>query len=401
MKQFYDVIVVGGGPAGSVAAWHAAQGGASVLLLEKDRDIGSPVRCAEGVDHDGLKLIVDPQPFFIQNRINGVNLVAPNGGVINIETKNTGYILKRNIFDYYLAELAVKAGAEVRTKSYVSDLLFENDRVSGVTFFSMGKSFKVRSSIVIGADGVESRIGRKAGIHTQLKLADIDSCVQYTLANIKVNSNICDFYFSHKIAPGGYLWVFPKSNNSANVGLGISGDFKQLESPKTYLDRFIQNRFPNASILTTTLGGVPTAKTISEIVKPGFMVVGDAARQVNPVSGGGIVSGMIAGKIAGQVAAKAVQSGDFSQNFLKKYERQWYKAEGNNHKNFYRLKKAVFSLTDENLNIATEAILKLPQDKRTIINVFKAVLIKNPKLFVVVISVFKDHLKTMFDPRSK
>ena len=398
MNEFYDVIVVGGGPAGSVAAWHAAQGGASVLLLEKDRDIGSPVRCAEGVGHDGLKLIVDPQPNFIQNRIDGINLIAPNGRIIHVETKDYGYILKRAVFDFYLAELAVKAGAEVRTKSYVNDLLFENSLVSGVTFVSMGKSFKVRSSIVIGADGVESRIGRQAGIRTQLKLSEIDSCIQYTLANIDVTANICDFYFSHKIAPGGYLWVFPKGDNLANVGLGICGDFNHLDSPKTYLDRFIQNRFPNASKLTTTIGGVPTAQTLREIVKPGFMMVGDAARQANPVSGGGIVSGMIAGKIAGQVAAQAVQAGDFSQNFLRDYEKQWNKAEGNNHKNFFRLKKAVFSLTDENLNLATDAILKLRQDKRTIINIFKAVLIKNPQLFVVVINVFKDHLKSVFDP---
>ncbi len=89
----------------------------------------------------------------------------------------------------------MKAGVEVVTKAYANDLLFENGRVAGVAFFSMGKSFKVPSSMVIGADGVESRIGRKAGIHTQLKLTDIDSCVQYTLANIEVNSNICDFYF--------------------------------------------------------------------------------------------------------------------------------------------------------------------------------------------------------------
>lgn len=398
MKEFYDVVVVGGGPAGSVAAWFAAQGGASVLLLEKNRDIGPPVRCAEGVGHDGLKLIVEPQPFFIQNRITGVNLIAPHGKKIHIENHDFGYVLNRNVFDHYLAELAAKSGAEIRTKSYASSLIFENDNVSGVNYSCLGKEFSVKCSIVIGADGVESRVGRWAGIHTQLKMKDIDTCVQYTLANIDVDPKNCDFYFSSKIAPGGYLWVFPKGEGKANVGLGIGGEYGQNESPKNYLDRFIADRFPEASFLTTTVGGVPTAKTLKEIVKPGFMLVGDAARQANPISGGGIVSGMIAGKLAGQVAADAVQKGDFSKKFLKEYEKQWNKAEGNNHKMFYRLKEAVYKLTDEDLNKAANAILKMPPEKRTIVNIFKTVLVNKPQLFVVILHVFKDHVKEVFDP---
>jgi len=398
MKEFYDVIVVGGGPAGAVAAWHAALGGVSVLLLEKDREIGSPIRCAEGVGDDGLRLIVEPKAKFIHNRIDGVNLIAPNGKKIYVGYDDLGYILNRSVFDHYLAELATKAGAEVRTKSYVDGLLFKNGSASGVTLQSLGKKFSIQSSIVIGADGVESRVGRWAGIHTQLKMKDIYTCVQYTLANIQVDSDTCDFYLSRNIAPCGYVWMFPKGKNIANVGLGVSGEYSQYHSPKYYLDKFVAEYFPNASILTSTVGGVPIAKTLKEIVKPGLILVGDAARQANPLSGGGIVSGMIAGKIAGQVAAEAVKTGDVSEKFLKKYEKQWNKAEGNNHQMFYRLKEAIYKLTDDDLNRASESILKLPANKRTIVNIFKTVLISKPHLFVVVVKVFKDHIKGVFDP---
>jgi len=234
MKDCYDVIVVGGGPAGAIAAWHAALGGASVLLLEKDRDIGVPVRCAEGVGDSGLRMIVEPQPQFIQNRIDGVNLIAPDRQVVHLESAEFGYILNRKVFDFYLAELAAKAGAEIMTKACADNLLFDQDRVAGVHFQSYGKGFSLRSDIVIGADGVESRVGRWAGIRTQLKLKDIETCVQYTLANIDINPHDCDFYFSRSIAPGGYLWIFPKGEGIANVGLGISGEFAKTGSPQNY-----------------------------------------------------------------------------------------------------------------------------------------------------------------------
>ncbi len=401
MKEKFDVVVIGGGPAGCVAAWHAAKGGASVLLLEKNRSIGPPVRCAEGVGDDGLRLIVEPQPFFIQNRLEGIRFIAPNGSAFEIETEKHGYILNRNVFDFYLAQLAAKEGAEIRTKAYVDSLLLNEGRITGVKFQALRKSYSVESSIVIGADGVESRMGRMAGIRTQLKMKDVESCIQYKLANVDMDTLICNLYFSREISPGGYAWVFPTGEGTANVGLGISGEYGKRYAPKDLLDRFVARLFPAASVLAITVGGVPVTQTLREIVKPGFMLAGDAARQTNPLSGGGIVSGMIAGKLAGQVAAEAVQKGNFSQNALKEYEKRWYKAEGNYHKMYYRLKETIYKLSDDDLNRATQAILKLPAEKRHIINIFKAVLFQKPSLMFDVMILFKDHVKNIINALGK
>ena len=359
------------------------------------------MRCAEGVGDDGLRLLVEPQPFFIQNRVEGIRFIAPNGNTIEVETKEYGYILNRNVFDYYLAELAAKEGAEIRTKAYVDSLALNDGRVTGVTFQALGKSYSVASAIVIGADGVESRAGRWAGIRTQLKMKDVESCIQYKLANVNVAPRICDLYFSREISPGGYTWVIPTGEGTANVGLGISGEYGKQHSPKDFLDKFVARQFPSASILSTTIGGVPVAQTLQKIVKPGFMLVGDAARQTNPLSGGGIVSGMIAGKLAGQVAAEAVQKGDFSQTALEEYEKRWYKAEGNYHKMYYRLKETIYKLSDDDLNRATQAILKLPAEKRHIINIFKAVLFQKPSLMFDVMILFKDHITNIISTLGK
>ena len=401
MNDQFDVIIVGAGPAGSVAAWHASMGGAKVLLLEKDRDIGSPVRCAEGVGAAGLRTILEPDQKWIASEITALNLVSPQGKTVTLNNVGLGYVLYRKIFDNVLAEKAADAGAEVLTKAYAESLLFdEAGAVNGVTFTHMGKRLSLRAKIVIGADGVESRVGRWAGIRTQLKMRDIETCVQYTMANVDVNPGICDFYFSHEMAPGGYIWVFPKGPGVANVGIGISGEYAEHKSPLRYLNEFVQERFPKGSILTTTVGGVPVAPTNKVIVKDGFMLAGDAAHQANPISGGGIVPAMVAGKIAGRVAAEAIQKGDVSAKFLKAYEKEWYKSQGTTHKMTYRLKEAVYKLTDEDLNRTADSILALPEEKRTIVNVFKKALYNKPTLILDALRVFKDRLTDVFEPLS-
>ncbi len=162
-RQKYDVIVVGGGPAGSTAARYVALNGARVLLLEKDRDIGVPVRCGEAVSDEGLRIFMEPDPRWIKSTITRIRLVSPSGHEIEFDLKAKGYILDRRIFDYDLAQYAAQEGATIVTKAYVSGLLFDGDYVKGVKGQYFGEDFEISSKIVIGADGVESRVGRWAG----------------------------------------------------------------------------------------------------------------------------------------------------------------------------------------------------------------------------------------------
>lgn len=388
MKDRYNVVVVGAGPAGSTAARFAAQSGASVLLLEKDREIGLPVRCAEGVGEKGIELVVKLQPNWLAQKISGVVFYPPTEESVAVESNDVGYILDRKIFDYELAEMAAKEGADVMTRAYVNGLLFENGKVAGVKMKHLGKEMEIKADLVIGADGVESRVGRWAGLKTRTSMKDIETCAQVTAANIDVDAQYCHFYFSNKNCPGGYTWIFPKGDGLANVGLGISGEYARYKSPMEYLNEFLASHFPKASPLTTVVGGVPCAPTLEKITADGLMLVGDAAHQANPVSGGGITSGMIAAKIAGEVAAAAVAEGDFSDKRLQEYVRRWYKAEGNKHKIFYKLKKFVYELTDEDLDNTARMLLDLPMEKRTLVSIFKSALIKHPSLIFDIVKVF-------------
>ena len=132
-KSKYDVVVVGGGPSGSMAAWEAAKGGASVCMLEKDRDIGYPVRCGEAAGESGLKQFVDIKDSWVAERITGAKLGSPSGKLVDVEFKSeTGFILNRRVFDYDLSRYAANAGAEVYTKAYVKNISNENGQVNGV-----------------------------------------------------------------------------------------------------------------------------------------------------------------------------------------------------------------------------------------------------------------------------
>ncbi len=169
--------------------------------------------------------------------------------------------------------------------------------------------------IVIGADGPESRIGRLAGIDTALALNDMESAAQYLLTNIEFNNEYCHFYFGNSISPGGYIWVFPKDENTANVGIGIKQDKAKGKTAKEYLDKWISRNFPSGQVISFIAGCVPAAKTLSKITGDHIILVGDAARQVNPVTGGGLSNILFAGNTAGEIAAEAVKKKISQTNF--------------------------------------------------------------------------------------
>jgi digeranylgeranylglycerophospholipid reductase len=388
MKDFYDIIVVGAGPAGSTAARYAAAGGASVLVLEKDRDVGYPVRCGEAVSHEGVIQFIEPDPKWIASTVRRFRIIAPNGSSVIPKLDGLAYVLERRIFDYELAKLAVREGAEAITKAYVYDLVRdeESSEILGVKALIKDQKVEIRSRIVIGADGVESRVGKWAGIDTTCHISDMESCAQVTVSGVDVEEDILDFYFGENVAPGGYLWVFPKGKDAANIGLGVSVEMAKKKAAIKYLEEFLENRFPSAAILTRIAGGVPCARTCDEIVKNNVMLVGDAAHQVNPMTGGGIISGMIGGMIAGQVAAETLRKNNLRH--LAEYERRWHKRLGWRHEVFYNIKTAMADFTDETFNQLCDLGAKLPEQRRTVGGIFRTAMWNRPSMLLDVARVF-------------
>ncbi|MDP8210966.1 MAG: NAD(P)/FAD-dependent oxidoreductase [Candidatus Stygibacter australis] len=384
----YDVVVIGAGPAGSVTARYAAEKGIKVLLLERDREAGIPVRCAEGVSQNGIAPFIDIDPKWIATKIDSACLHSPDGEIAYMYNNGTGYVLERRIFDTELCNLAIQAGAEMLTKADAVGLEFEGTKITGVRYEHNGEIKIANCSIVIGADGVESRVGRWAGINTTLALNDIDTCVQYTVSGIDFKSDTCHFYFGRDVSPGGYIWIFPKSNKTANIGIGISGDLAADKGPKEYLDEFMEKQFPDASVNYTVYGGVPTAWGINEYIKDNIMLVGDSARQVNPITGGGIVQAMIAARIAGRVAADSIAAGDQSKKYLLRYKKEWDAKLGKIQKTMYSMKEKFMNMNDEKFNKLVKMCQGIPKDEFSLKKLFSVAMKGNPLLVAEIAKTF-------------
>ncbi|MEM4331789.1 MAG: NAD(P)/FAD-dependent oxidoreductase [Candidatus Micrarchaeia archaeon] len=363
MKNEYDIIVVGAGPAGSLAAREAAKKGASVLVLDRRKELGAPVRCGEGLgakypEKFGIKL----SPAAVSAHINGARVVAPNlKDDIIIKTPETkGYVLDRKVFDKDLAKDAARAGASVFSKAEVYDLIQEDGKVKGVRVYFDGGRREVRSKIVIAADGAESVMARLAGMKDAVStLYDTDYGMEYEMTNVKLDENgrdysdLIELFFGREWAPRGYTWIFPKGKDVANVGVGIGG----LEAPNAihYLHKFIadprmKHRLGNASIVATKGGAIPVCQPIKEFVKDGFMVAGTAAHQVDPIHGGGIGLAMNAGRLAGIVAGECALDNKVDKASLDRYKTMWYDEEWGKFSKRLTLRKVLEKMNDDDFN---------------------------------------------------
>lgn len=388
MKENYDVIVIGAGPAGSTAARYAAEGGASVLLLERDREAGIPVRCAEGVSHNGIASFIDIDQRWIASKIDVACLHSPDGEKAYMYNNGAGYVLERRIFDTELCNLAIAAGAKMLTKADATGLIYEGQKIKGVKYVYDGNEREAGAKIVIGADGVESRVGRWAGIKTVLDLNDLDTCVQYTVSGVEFEADTCHFYFGQEVAPGGYIWIFPKGKNKANIGIGIAGDLAEGKGPREYLDEFMGANFPQAQANYIVYGGVPTAWGLKEYIKDNIMLVGDAARQVNPITGGGIVQAMIAARFAGHVAADSIKAGDQSKKFLLKYKKDWDNQLGKVQKTMYSMKEKFMKMNDERFNKLVKVCQNIPKEEFSLKKLFTEAMKGDPLLIAEIAKAF-------------
>ena len=364
----YDVIVVGSGPAGSVTARFAAEKGAKVLVIERRAEVGVPVLCGEGISRKIDEWDMLEGKRWIAGKMDGARIYSPDKTYVILGAEHagneTGYVIYRDIFDQELAKSAIKAGAEYVMNTKAIGLIKDGDEIKGVKAQHFDEELEIECNIVVGADGVDSKVGQWAGIKTRLDPKDLETCCQYTLTDIDVKDAYCEFYLGKEIAPGGYVWVFPKGKRIANVGIGILASLSEAGMAKNLLDKFIENdsRLSKGKSIRFLTGAVPVSNPV-ETVRDNIILVGDAARHVDPITGGGLTHCLEGGKIAGETIAKSIKAKDYSKEFLSQYETKWKEAFGQKIKRNYLVKELMLEMDDKTFNKLAHALKDVKFDE--------------------------------------
>ncbi|WML66709.1 MAG: Digeranylgeranylglycerophospholipid reductase [Methanoregula sp. SKADARSKE-2] len=388
MESKYDVLVIGGGPAGAIAAKSAAEKGLKTCLVEKRPAIGAPVRCAEGIGREALMEFIEPDPCWISAEMTGAAIVAPDGTLMQLSSaqagSKVGYVLDRKFFDRELVWRAADAGADIAVKSRAIAPILENGAVKGAKIEHLGKVTSITADVIIAADGVESKFSKWCGIDTTVPVREIMSGAQYVMTDIEIDPHSTIFYLGNEVAPEGYLWVFPKGDRSANVGIGISGR-KSGKGHRAidYLNKFVEKTFPDGKTIEHIIGGVSVCRPLDCTVADGLMIIGDAARVVDPLTGGGIYNGMFTGRLAAEVAAEAIARGNVSKKALMPYDKAWRASKmGKAIDRNYNIKEYLIKQSDSKLNDIIHSGSKLDLKEFSTLMLIKELIRVNPKLVI-------------------
>jgi digeranylgeranylglycerophospholipid reductase len=349
-----DVVVVGAGPAGLTAARAISSSGFNVAILERERHLGVKP-CGEAVSKKTIDTsAVTPSKDFIVQEITCASVYAPDGRNISIEDESgAGYILNKGLFLQNLAEKAAEVGAHIYMNQAVVDVTQDDDMVRAKT-----KDGEWQTPLILGADGFSSVVSRRL-VFEKTGARTLIPCLQYKMVNCNLDdSHTTTFYLGSNVAPLGYVWVFPTGLKKANVGIGVRG------SPaKPYLDRFIKEHptiFSKAEIIGVEAAPVTIGGVLERIVDDNVMLVGEAAGQVIPFTGGGIHSSIAAGTMAGETAVKALEDENLSRDRLRMYADRYNEHWGKRIRDSLKALHVIERLKDDDLNSLID-ILE-PQD---------------------------------------
>ncbi len=354
-----DVLVIGAGPGGGNAALQCARQGLSTMLIEDHSAIGTPVHCGECISDlacDNLNL--DLPEHVISKRVHGIRVIFPDGTEKCLTEE--GYVLEKHLFERWIADKAVEAGASMHLSHKLSsmDRVEEDGRFVGWKCDGKGEQFPIQAKVVIDASGVAAVCSKVVNIDEDTPLNTMGKVVagmQYELLEVPTDGYL-DFYIWPKYAEKGYLWMIPKCDGRANVGL-VTEDRPRT---KKALDEFIgithfkeleQVPPPWKEKGNPAFGGtIPISGPFENTHYDGLMLIGDAAGFTSPLFEGGSHLALKSAVYAAETAAAAIAEDDVSAERLAIYTKLW-KDEFPPYDKILRGKNALFDLTDDEMSV--------------------------------------------------
>ena len=361
MEKF-DVLVVGAGTAGCLAAKTAAEKGLKVCIIDSKNkeNIGAKI-CGDALGEHHLKTLglEKPKGDELEKKIEGVQIFSPDlNTVFTIEDKDfVGYILNRRLFGQWLLNKAIDKGALLMESTQFLEPVFDGGFVVGGKVKSAGKTTQLTSKVVVDASGfagaVRQKLPNEMGIENKIENEDVEACYREIrqLKQEDENTKYCEIYLNSEVTPGGYTWIFPKRGAKVNVGLGICMRGK-FPNPKKQLYKHILSKpqFEGSLLLSGGAWWDPTRRPLDNMVGNGVILTGDAASLVNPIHGGGIGPSMLSGFFAGKKIAEALENGEPTQSSLWGYNRMYMDSYGKKQASLDIFRMFLISSNDEDLN---------------------------------------------------
>jgi len=364
-KLDFDVVVVGGGPAGSSAARIAAENECTVALVEKEKEIAETVRTS------GVTWISDIKKFGIPedcyNPIKKFSFCSPKNSVTISDNVAKAAVLDVRKTYRLLANRAQSSGVRIFTSTNVSEVLKNSDgKCVGVIAKSKEKDIQFNAKVVIDASGFASVIAKELGYVEQWKKFGVGA--EFEVKTEKLEHDNWWLMVGQKYSPAGYAWIFPTSKNTARVGVGIGKPDSDVD-PTIRLNELIDNKVGPIKDLGKIekiefhYGLIPNEGLSRKTVYDNLILVGDSAGQANPLVLEGIRYAIRFGEVAGKVAAAAIENCNTSQTSLMPYEKEWRKAIESKINSAVKVQNRWVGLTDEEWDNELNIINELTADE--------------------------------------
>ena len=349
-----DVLVVGAGPAGSTAAERLARHGHSVLVIEEHGRIGYPVQCAGLVSRRVLDLAKAPQ--VVRRPVHGATVFSPQLKSLSFRAPEPrAFVIDRAGLDIALADRAANAGAAFETETRFDGLVRPpNGSVRAKVTRHGNRPGEIEARIVVGADGVASAVARAFRLRRPVEILP---AFEAEFPQSPGDPDLVEVYVGNTISPGLFGWWIPDGGGGARVGVASNADGTPARVYYEHLVAQIGRRFgqPLRNPTGYLVSGIPIG-TVPNISGPRVVLVGDAAAQAKPLSGGGIYTGMRAAELAVDVVHEALVDDDLSAARLSRYDEAWRREFGEEFDKAQYLRRLFLKFSDTELEAILEAL---------------------------------------------